>query len=223
MTDLAGWYAADDISPLQRGQAFEAMSDAREAAAERREQAEREANREQRLETLMFSNRQAGDPLGGIRRARAAFTDADDECRELSAQLARAEAKRDRASANVAFFAERMSQATQLASRSASADLLSPAREILAEVAAQRVDRMLANASAGRPKERGQSYGVAVRSDQPVICKECQAAGVTDADEEFRLHASMAKNAAGAAQIQDSQPFTVPAQRRAGSTPMIFR
>ena len=120
------------------------MSDAREAAAERRERDEADAAREQRLESLMFANRQAGDPLGEIQRARAAFTDADDECRDLAAKLARAEARRDRASGNITFFAERMQQANQLAQRSASADLLSPAKEALAEAASARVERMLA-------------------------------------------------------------------------------
>ena len=185
MTDLAGWYAADDLSPVAKAQALEQMADAREAAAERREAGVREAAREQRLESMLFANRQAGDPLGGIQRARAAYTDADDECRELAAQLERAQAKRGRAEANVAFFAERAQQANQLATRSASADLLSPAREALADAAAARVERMLAAASVSRPKELSRSRGDAVRRSEH--CVHCINDGVDD-ETSYLLH-----------------------------------
>jgi len=189
MTDLAGWYAADDLSPIVKAQAFEQMSDAREAAAERREQAEREAARESRLEALQFANRTHGNPIGELQRARIAFEQADDQVRDLSVQLAKAEAKRSRAESSITFHAQRMQEASQLATRSAGADLLSPAREAMAEVAAQRVERMLAEASVSRPKGVVSRSGyVATRSDQPIDCVECQEAGVPDWETSVLIH-----------------------------------
>ena len=71
-------------------------------------------------------------------------------------QLARAEAKRDRAEQHHVL-CRAHAQANQLAQRS-SGDLLAPAKEALAEAAAQRVERMLASDSpAGRrPKGRAE-------------------------------------------------------------------
>jgi chromosome segregation ATPase len=190
MTDAASWsaqFGPDGLSPVEQALAYSAMEDARDEAKDRREQAEREAAREDRLEALAFANRQAGDPLGELQRSRAAFAAADDECRDLAAQLAKAQARRDRAQGNVEFLAARMQEATSLASRSAATDLLSPAKEAMAEArqeaARQRVERMLAARSASRPKgEASRSRGDVVPGPYPGLCHcaNCEATAAAE-------------------------------------------
>lgn len=212
-TGWLGAFSGGDLSPLQKATALDSMSDARELAAEKREADEREAARQDRLDAMLFSNAQNGDPLGQIQLARAAFTVADDQVRDLSAQLARAEAKRDRAQSNITFFASRAQQANQLAQRSSN-DLLAPAKEALAEAASQRVERMLAAVS--RPKGAPVSPGYAVRAETQLDCTHCAEAGAS-AEESYLLHAD--PDAPWAVAGPDGAP-----QRSAhGRQPMIQR
>lgn len=221
MTSFTDWYEADELSAREKFAAFDQMNDAKVNAAEARELDATAARNERRTESLTFALRQSGISLEELHRSRLSLQAAEDELAERSAELAKAQAKVDRKRSAVEFIDGKVAEATTLAHRSASFDLLGPAREALAEVraqaSAQRVDAML---TAGRPKA---AAGYAVRSDAAPVCQGCQDAGVRDADEEYRLHAQMAVNAAGAARIQDLRPYDVPAQRKEGRQAMIHR
>jgi hypothetical protein len=182
-----------DLSPVQRALAFSAMEDAKAEAIERREQAERDAYRQERTEALVFANRQGGDVLGGLQMARAAFGAADDQVRDLSAQLERAEARRNSAHESIQLLSRRLDEMTAAVSRSAPSPssgvegTLSRAQEALREAQAERrVDAMLARGRSGaraRPFARG---GRAARSEQ-VTCDACLAVGATP-EESFLIH-----------------------------------
>jgi hypothetical protein len=142
-----------DATPLEMARVAEARQDARDAVDAKRAEAERQAAAERRLETLTFAERQFGNPLAEMSRARSAFTEADDVYRDLRDQLRKAEAKRDRAKENVEFWAQRVGQAQEAVSRSAPSGgvegAVSRAQEALRHAAAEKhVDAMLAQASA---------------------------------------------------------------------------
>jgi hypothetical protein len=193
------------LSPVERALAFSAMEDAKAEAIERREQAERDAYRQERTEALVFANRQGGDVLGGLQMARAAFGAADDQVRDLSAQLERAEARRNSAHESIQLLSRRLDEMTAAVSRSAPPPssgvegALSRAQEALREAQAQRrVDAMLARTRPGRSRPFGPG-GLAVRSEQ-VTCDACLAVGATP-EESFMIHHTDA----------DGQPLSVPA------------
>jgi hypothetical protein len=134
-----GQFTADDVSPLERAMVESARTDARAAAHEQREQAEREAERELRLESLTFAERQLGNPMANMFAARSAYAEATDEVAEARTRLEKAERRHTQARDNVEFWASRMQAATNLASRSApsvtgAANLLAPARRAMAEI-----------------------------------------------------------------------------------------
>jgi hypothetical protein len=140
---------------VEKALAFSAMDDVRDQAAAEREDAARQVAAGERTEALVVGNRLGGDALGNLQRARAAEEAADDECRDLAALSAKAEAKRDRARGNVEFWAQRAAEVTGQAQRSAPPGVegaLSRAQEALRQEASRRkVDAMLAQRSASRP------------------------------------------------------------------------
>jgi hypothetical protein len=141
-----------DLSPLQRAMALDAAGDARADAADQREEASRQAAAEEKAELMRLAFRQGGVPAGELQRFRAAATAADDECRDLADRLAKATAKRDRAHAGIQSIQRQLDAINEaVASRSAApVDMLAPAKEALREVAAERVDAMLARSAAVR-------------------------------------------------------------------------
>ena len=190
MTDVGTWlgeHTAGDLSPLERAGALAGMRDAKEELDTERDQADRITAAAERREALEFANHQAGDPLGQMSLARSRFAEYDDLCRDLADQLRRAEVKRDRARDNLEFFAARAQETRELVSRSAPADpvsaTLARAREVHREFA-RNTRSALSDAALGRRPKGG---GYAVRSDQPVTCPDCIAAGATP-DESFLLH-----------------------------------
>jgi len=110
MTDPAafmGQFVPDHLSVTERALAQAAINDARADTEAAKEQAAREANAQQRDETLEFANRQFGVPPGELQRQQAMFTEADDELRDLYPKVRKLERRRDRARDNIRFFAER--------------------------------------------------------------------------------------------------------------------
>jgi hypothetical protein len=123
-----------DLSAFDRVQALTARDDALAAVQEKRAEAERAEVREARLEALEFANRLGGDPVGELQRARAQVTDYDDEVRDLTVRLEKAQAKLTRAQGNMEFWSKRMGEVTGAVSRSVSPDdLLGPAKAALKE------------------------------------------------------------------------------------------
>jgi hypothetical protein len=86
-----GQFAADDVSPLQRAMVESARDDARAAAQAQRSQAEREAERERRTESMLFAERQLGNPLANMSAARSMYAEATDEVAEARTRLEKAE------------------------------------------------------------------------------------------------------------------------------------
>jgi hypothetical protein len=138
-----------------------------------------------------LANRQGGDVLGEISRARSALSAANDKIGDLRAQLADAEAKRDRAQGNVEFWAQRLAAVNDSVSRSVTVtggpDLLAPAKAAHAEyVAASRA--AWSAATSGTPRERRpfarRGAGHAVRSEH---CTWCTEFSLTD-QESYLLH-----------------------------------
>jgi hypothetical protein len=148
---------------VEKALAFSAMDDVRDQAAAEREDAARQVAAGERTEALVVGNRLGGDALGNLQRARAAEEAADDECRDLAALSAKAEAKRDRARGNVEFWAQRAAEVTGQAQRSAPPGVegaLSRAQEALRQEASRRkVDAMLAQRSASRPVSLPKAHG----------------------------------------------------------------
>jgi hypothetical protein len=180
-----------DLSPLELARIHQAREDAAAEKREAREAAERQAAVEEKREALEFANRMGGNPLGELQLHRAAFERADDECRDLEAQLDRARKRRDRAQSNVEFFARRMQDATNLAQRSSPAGLGNLAERVDEErrqaATRARVDAMLASARPGR----GGPHPFVSRGEggeaEPA-CPECKTVGAS-ADESFLIHA----------------------------------
>jgi len=190
--DSVGWLneqVPHDATPRELALAAERQQDARAAIETKCEEAERQAAAENRLEALQFAERQFGNPLAEMSRARSALSDADDVCRDLRDQLRKAEAKRSRAEGNVKFWAERAGEAAAVVSRAAPAGgvegAVSRAAEALREhQAQQRVERLLSRSSPGR-RPKG---GFAVRGDGgEVTCQDCLNMGATEA-ESFAIH-----------------------------------
>jgi hypothetical protein len=149
-----GQFSGDDMSPMEKALAFSARDDALASVQEKRQEAEREAARQDRLEALDWANRRGGNPLGEMQRARMAITAYDDEVRDLSAKLEKAQAKLTRAQGNLEYWSKRTQEVTAAVSRSVQPDdLLAPAKEALAKhFEFVQVSRsMLAAAEAGRP------------------------------------------------------------------------
>ena len=125
-------FTGPDLSPVQKALALSSLEDSRAAALEKREADQREAARQERLETLQWAERRGGDPLGELQRARSAMSAYDDEVRDLAAQLEKATARRDRAQANTEYWAGRMQEVTGAVSRAVPQnDLLGPAKAAL--------------------------------------------------------------------------------------------
>jgi hypothetical protein len=198
--DTAAWldqFGASDLSPVEQAQLRERMADAKADAAGQREEAEREAARQDRHEGLLLADRQAGGAMAELSRARAVHTTADDKCRDLEAELAKWQRKRDNASSNIEFWAARMAQVTEQVQRSADVDpaaaAVQRAREVHREFARNTRQALSGVATGRRPKGRGSAV---VRSDQPVSCQDCIDVGATP-EESFLLHS-------------DPQPVRVP-------------
>ena len=169
------------MSPLERAVALSAMQDARAAAVDAREEAERQVAREERQEALQWADRGNGGALGETSRARQVLANADDECADLADRLAKAEPKRDRARSGLDFWVQRQAQAFDAVQRSApSVDGIEGALSRVQEAARQlqaerRVDEMLARA-ASRPAARSASSPKVREAD----CEICSAARAAD-------------------------------------------
>src|SRR5215831_18585541 len=100
MSDVARFLdqvsAAGSLSPFEAAQVYAARDDARSAVEEQRKQVDREAAAEQRLESMLLSERAMGQPMAEVSRGRQDLAEADEECAELRERLRKAEAKRDR-------------------------------------------------------------------------------------------------------------------------------
>lgn len=172
---------------LARAAAMPDRAEIEEAAAER---AAADARAEQR-ETQAMLNRMAGDPIGNVSRCQQAVAEARDQVADLESQLEAARGRLNRAAENLVTWSDAADEVHRASvQRSSRPDLLGPAKQVLAE---QRVERMLAERAAHpqqarRPKDRG---GVAVRSDQPVTCKDCLKYGATP-EQSFLIHSDPA-------------------------------
>jgi hypothetical protein len=186
---FVGWFAADDLSPLEQAQVAERRADQLEARQEERAQAERQAQREDYLEAMTFGERKAGNPLAELSRARQVLTAADDEYRDAEAVFRKAEAKRARAQENVEFFARRAAQVQEAVSRSAPAgDPLDQAQRAAHRAFVDATRSQMRDAALGRaPKARRPfASGLAVRSE-PVTCPQCAELGATP-EQSFMIH-----------------------------------
>jgi hypothetical protein len=156
--DFLASFAAADLSPVERALALGAMDDVREDVSAARDELTRQVAAEERSEAMSTANRMLGDPLGELSRARAAQMSADDDVRDLSERLQRAEAKRTRAQEGIEFWAQKSGAVTGSAQRSAPSGVegaMSRAQEALREERASRkVEARLAQAvrSVGSPK-----------------------------------------------------------------------
>jgi DNA repair exonuclease SbcCD ATPase subunit len=179
------------LSPLQRALALDAQADAKAEHLERREEAERQATAQERTELLQLAYR--GIPAGELQRMRAAAVEADDEVRDLSDRLAKAEARRARVHENITALTARLSEISEaVASRSSAPDMLAPAREAL-QAHREYVQASRAAMAAVRAPRPFVS-GAVVRGE---MCPECAAVGASEA-ESFLIH-------------QDPAPEAVPA------------
>jgi len=210
--------AADDPGPLERARLQSAAADRAEEAAAVREKAEREAERAERTEALAILNRAAGDPLGQMSVARAVIAAADDEIAELSAKLARAEAKRSRAADSMKFYAERLGAAQDCVQRSAGGDLLAPAKAQLKahQEYVQASRAAWSAAQAGAPRARRPFAGRGGEARRSESCQHCIDQGVDD-ETSFLLHSDPQLAVPVTPPQQAEQP--VQAKRR---TPMIY-
>jgi hypothetical protein len=186
--------AAEDPGPAARAMLKSDAADRAAELAERRADAERQAQRQEQAEMLALQNRQMGDPIGELSRARAAAGQVQDRIADLESQLERERAKLSRAQSNVEFFAERSQAVTDAVSRSAPLSgiegAISRAQAAHREyVAASR--RAWAEAQAGtarRERPFVSRGGVAARSE-PVTCPGCIAVGATP-EQSFWIHHS---------------------------------
>jgi hypothetical protein len=212
MSDYAGWldqFTAGDLSPMGQALLQQQMTDAKAEADEERAEAEREAARQERRDNTLLADRQAGGAMAEISRQRALAGEADDRCRDLEAQLAKWQGKRDRALSNVEFWAQRMQLASDQVQRSVSGADLGPLQQ-----ASRRAHREFLEAT----RARRAGAGTAVRSsrpfgdgyaarNEPVTCPHCLALpGVTPeelAAVSFAIHHSDA----------DGNPLAAPADR----------
>jgi hypothetical protein len=224
--DTAQWldeFAAADLSPMERAMARARMADAKTDAAEAQVQAEREAKRLERDETLILADRQMGGARGELARQQALLTAADDRVRDAEDELRRAQQARDRYAGNVQFFAQRMAEATGLAQRSAPVDP--------AEAAVQRARQehrefsrstraALSRAATGR-----RPFGGDARRSDPADCPHCLKLGCTP-EESFAIHHMTADGELLSA--SPDRPVAVPddsSERRSalGDFPVIVR
>jgi hypothetical protein len=221
--DAGAWldqFVADDLTPLERNLALAGMREAQADAAAERDQAEKAAAAERRREDLLFHNRQAGDPLGQMSLARAAFTRHDDEVRDLEAQLEKARHKRSMARSNIEFWAGRLEPLSASAQRFRTPSDPVEAAQYLAHEAFKETTRAAVR-SAGRPKGAGD----AVRSE-PVTCPECLKLDATP-EESFAIHHSDVDgnvlSAAASRPVPASDASEVDRLMAAGYSPEIAR
>jgi hypothetical protein len=190
-----GWGAAefmaadDELTPMGKALALSAMRDAADDAAERRAEEERAAAAETHAESLAFGNRQAGNPYGNLSLARNRLAAADDETRDLEAQLAKVRQRRDRAQAAVEYWAQRAAQLHQAVSRSAvPSDPVERAARHAHDVFRELTRQKFADATAGRPSGARRPFASRGGATGPEpACAECRAAGAT-VDESFLIH-----------------------------------
>jgi hypothetical protein len=164
VTDVTQWLDQHDdagkFSPLELAQAQAIGQD----QLDERKKVDREAAVQQQVESMLLAERAMGQPTGEMSRSHRALVEAEDECRELQAQLLKAEGKRDRARSHVEFWANRAQQSTAMAARS---DLQSGvegavtrAQSILAAVAEEESRDIMARArarQAARPRVSSRS------------------------------------------------------------------
>lgn len=156
MSDIARFLdqasAAGGLSPFEAAQVHAARDDARAAVEDQRKQVDREAAAEQRLESILLTERAMGQPMAEAARGRQDLAEADEECAELAERLRKAEAKRDRVRSNLEFWANRAQQATVMAARSDAASgvegAVIRARSVLAAAAEDQRRDVLARARA---------------------------------------------------------------------------
>jgi len=181
---------AADSTPGERARMQMDAADRREQVQADREQAEREAARQERTESLALADRQLGNPLGELSRARAALSDAQDQVLELAGQLEVARGRESRSRANLVFWAERMGSVTDSVERSAQCDPFEAARtratEAHREFARNTRQAMRAAAAGEAPRSRRPFAAVAVRGEEQ-NCKHCRQLGATE-QESFAIH-----------------------------------
>ena len=182
-----------DLSPLEQALRLDAAADAKADAADRQESAQRAAAAQERVELLQLANRQGHDPIGELRRSRAAAVAAQDEVVDLTAKLEKASRRRDRINENLTALTRQMDQINAaVASRSAVGiddqdDLLAPARRAHAAFVEETRLRM-AGAAAGRAPRARRPFvsrgSVIGRSEH---CLHCIDQGVDD-ETSYLLH-----------------------------------
>lgn len=164
---------------LQRRLATPDIDELAEAAAERAAANARAEEREQ----LLAANQSAGDPISMVSRAHAQLAEERDRVRECEAALETARGRLSRAAGNLEHWTAAAEEVrTAVPRRSDTSDLLGPAKAMLAGhqqyVAASRA--AVAAMTAGTPRPARRPFGgVARRSEPPVECGECIAAGAS--------------------------------------------
>lgn len=153
--------AADQPTDLQAILARKAAIADPGERAEQRAEDERLAQFEANREAQAFAFRQQGIGSGDLFRLQQETAAARDEVADLQVQLSRAQARLERAQGHVGELARRMSQASELVSRSAPVGLADAAAHVRKAEADARVDAMLMASRARREA----AAAVAVRSD----------------------------------------------------------
>jgi hypothetical protein len=196
------------LSPLERALSLDAAADARADAAERQEEAARAAAAQERVDLLQLACHQGGISVGVLQRRRVRAEQADDEIRDLSDQLERAQARRTRAHESITVLTAQMDSINRaVASRSASGmDLLAPAKQAHLEyVQASRAAMAAAQAGVRAPRPFVSRGGGAARSES---CIHCVSQGVDD-ETSYLLHSDPELN------VPVTSPATQAAQAEA--------
>jgi hypothetical protein len=216
MNFLAG-FVADDVTPLEAAQITSGRQDAAEARHEAQAQAERAAQAQDRADAMAFAEKQHGNPLAELSRARNVLMAADDEYRDAEARFRKAEGKVRRARENVEFFAQRAAQVQEVAQRSAapSDDPVEQAARVAHRLFTEATRARMNDAALGRPPKARRPFasGLAARSESTPDCPDCAGMGAT-AEESFAIHHPEL--------LQDAD---VEQERRSygGPVPMIYR
>jgi hypothetical protein len=219
MAFLSG-FVADDVSPLEALQVSAGRQDAAEARQEAHAQAERAAQAQDRADALAFAEKQHGNPLAELSRARNALMAADDDLRDKEAAFRKAEARSRRARENVEFFAQRAAQVQEAIQRSQgpSGDPIEQAQRRAHAAFVEATRHQMREAALGRePKARRPfASGLAVRHEATVTCQECLKLEVTP-EQSFWIHHEDLDGNLTAAAVEEER------RESGANVPMIYR
>jgi hypothetical protein len=159
---------------------------------------------------MAMANRQAGDPIGEVNRCHMAVAACRDEVADLEARLEGARGRLHRAAEQLVDWQAQADQVLAVsAQRSQTPDMLQDAKRVLAE---QRVERMLAERSAGAPRRERRPFGGEV-SRSHLECVHCLRENV-DAETSALLHHDPTWNVPVSSAAQAEQAEQATAERR---------